>query len=110
MSSHAVRMHRHGGPEVLALEPVTLEALAPDEVRIRSLFSAINHSDLEIRAGNWPILRDEPFPYVPGLEVIGDVVEVGQEVAGLRVGGRVITMMQGWGVFERDGRAATQSR
>ena len=90
-------MHRYGGPEVLALESVALEPLAPGEVRIRSLFSAVNHSDLEIRAGNWPIQGSEPFPYVPGLEVIGDVVEVGETVAGVRAGDRVITMMQGLG-------------
>jgi hypothetical protein len=24
-------------------------------------------SDLEIRAGNWPILREPKFPYVPGV-------------------------------------------
>jgi NADPH2:quinone reductase len=36
----------------------------------------VNHSDLEIRSGNWPIRREPKFPYVPGLEVVGDVVEV----------------------------------
>jgi Beta-lactamase enzyme family len=32
-------------------------------------------SDLEIRAGNWPILREPKFPYVPGVPA-GDVLEL----------------------------------
>src|SRR5438046_394707 len=93
----AVVMYRYGAPEVLGVETVVLKPLAPDEIRVRSLASAINHSDLEIRAGNWPILREQPFPYVPGLEVVGEIVEAGSAVSDLRVGDRVITMMQGLG-------------
>ncbi len=90
-------MHRYGPPAVLALEPLTLSALAPGEIRLRSLASAVNHSDLEIRAGNWPIRRDPPFPYVPGLEVVGEIVEVGSAVSEFHPGERAMTMMQGLG-------------
>jgi NADPH2:quinone reductase len=93
----AVVMRRTGPPEVLVLEPVELAPLRPDEIRIRSIASAVNHSDLEIRAGTWPVLRAEPFPYVPGLEVVGEVMEKGSAVADFAVGDRVITMMQGLG-------------
>ena len=77
--------------------PIALASLQPDEIRIRSIASAVNHSDLEIRAGNWPIQKPDPFPYTPGLEVIGDVVEIGANVSDVRVGERVISMMQGLG-------------
>jgi NADPH:quinone reductase len=95
--SAAIIMRQYGGPDVLRLETVSLASLQPNEIRIRSLASAVNHSDLEIRAGNWPILKPDPFPYTPGLEVVGEVVEVGANVSGVRVGHRVITMMQGLG-------------
>jgi NADPH2:quinone reductase len=94
---YAVVMRRYGPPEVLGYERVPLPPLLPDEIRIRSIGSAVNHSDLEIRAGNWPIQKPEPFPYVPGLEVVGEVIETGDAVTGLRAGERVITMMQGLG-------------
>jgi NADPH:quinone reductase len=29
--------------------------------------------ELEIRAGNWPIRKKDPFPYVPGVQVVGRV-------------------------------------
>jgi NADPH:quinone reductase len=90
-------MRQYGGPDVLRLEMVALSPLLPDEIRIRSIASSVNHSDLEIRAGNWPILRHDPFPYTPGLEVVGDVAEVGGNVSDFSVGERVITMMQGLG-------------
>jgi NADPH2:quinone reductase len=93
----AIVMRQYGGPDVLRLEDVPLALLQPDEIRIRTIASAVNHSDLEIRAGDWPILRPDPFPYTPGLEVVGDVVEVGAAVSEVRVADRVITMMQGLG-------------
>jgi NADPH2:quinone reductase len=93
----AIVMRQYGGPEVLCLERVPLVALRPDEIRVRSIASAVNHSDLEIRAGNWSILRPNPFPYTPGLEVLGEVVEIGGDVSEFRIGDRIITMMQGLG-------------
>jgi NADPH2:quinone reductase len=93
----AIVMRRYGGPDVLRPEIVASPSLRLDEIRIRSIGSAVNHSDLEIRAGNWPILTAGPFPYTPGLEVVGEVVDVGAAVPDIRVGDRVITMMQGLG-------------
>jgi NADPH:quinone reductase len=93
----AIVMRQYGDPNVLQLETVLLPSLRPDEIRIRTIAAAVNHSDLEIRAGNWPILKPNPFPYTPGLEVVGDVVEIGESVSDFRVGERVITMMQGLG-------------
>ncbi len=93
----AIVMRRYGAPDVLQPETVALPALADGDIRVRSLASAINHSDLEIRAGNWPIRRQEPFPYVPGLEVVGEVVEIGAAVSEFRPGDRIVTMMQGLG-------------
>ncbi|MFY0577084.1 quinone oxidoreductase family protein [Cystobacter fuscus] len=105
MKSRAVVMRRTGPPEVLRVEELALVPLARGEVRLRSLASAINHSDLEIRVGNWPILRQARFPYVPGLEVVGEVVEVADDVRGFAVGERAWTTMQGLGGVraERDG-------
>jgi NADPH2:quinone reductase len=42
-------MRRYGAPNVLSYEEGVLAALAAQEVRIRSIASAVNHSDLEIR-------------------------------------------------------------
>jgi NADPH:quinone reductase len=96
-AANAIVMHAVGAPEVLRWERVSLPPLAPDEIRIKSLVSAVNHSDLAIRSGRHPILRPAPFPYVPGIEVVGDVVARGTAVTDLQLGERAITMMQGLG-------------
>lgn len=98
-------MRKTGGPEVLALEEVELAPLRAGEVRLRALAAAVNYSDLQIRAGAWRIRRAPEFPYVPGLEVVGEVVEAASDVEHLRAGDRVWTMMQGLGGVraERDG-------
>ncbi|WP_437683436.1 quinone oxidoreductase family protein [Sorangium sp. So ce131] len=103
--SRAIVMRRTGPPEVLAVEEIALAPLARGEVRLRALASAINYSDLQIRAGSWPIKREQRFPYVPGLEVVGEVVEVAPDVSELAVGDRAWTTMQGLGGVraERDG-------
>jgi NADPH2:quinone reductase len=93
----AIVTSRYGAPDVLVYTAVPLPPLEPDEVRIRTIASAVNHTDLEIRAGNWPVRKIEPFPYVPGVEVVGVISEVGRSVRELREGEPVITMMQGLG-------------
>jgi NADPH2:quinone reductase len=96
-TARSIVMRALGGPDVLRLERVTLASLAPGEVRLRALASAVNHSDLDIRVGNSTIRRTQPFPYVPGLEVVGEVVEVAADVESFIVGQRAWTAMQGLG-------------
>jgi NADPH2:quinone reductase len=93
----AVQLDRYGNPEVMTIRVMQLTELKPDEIRIRTLYAAINYTDLQIRAGAWPIRKSDPFPYVPGVEAVGSVVDIGSEVAGCSLGQIVITMMQGLG-------------
>ena len=74
-TGRAVRIAGYGPPQVLELAEVALAPLAPGELRIRTLAAAVNHTDLEIRAGAWPIRRADPFPYTPGVEAVGVVHE-----------------------------------
>jgi NADPH2:quinone reductase len=94
---YSVQMRGYGPPDVLIVAPLNRAPLGRGEVRIRTLAAAINHTDLEIRSGNWPIRKADPFPYVPGVEAVGEIEAVGDDVRGVRPGDRVITMMQGLG-------------
>ncbi|NJM82855.1 MAG: alcohol dehydrogenase catalytic domain-containing protein [Tabrizicola sp.] len=95
--TRAVSMTRYGGPDVLVCGRVASPSPGAGDIVIRTIAAAVNHTDLEIRAGNWPIRRAAPFPYVPGVEVLGEVEALGAAVNDLRPGQRVITMMQGLG-------------
>ena len=93
----AIVQRGYGPSDVLSVERMPVLPLVPGEIRVRTIASAVNFSDLQIRAGRWPIRRPDPFPYVPGLEVVGVVVEVGPDVTDWRVGDVAITLMQGMG-------------
>jgi NADPH:quinone reductase len=98
----AIVMHNYGTPDVLALQEIQLQPLQPTEIRFRVLAAPVNRADLEIRSGNWQIMQANPFPYTPGLEATGEVIEVGTAVQDIAPGQNVITMMQKlggiWGI------------
>ncbi|MDZ4396068.1 alcohol dehydrogenase catalytic domain-containing protein [Cypionkella sp.] len=97
MKAMAIVMREYGAPEVLKWADVSLPPLQPGDVRIQTIAAAVNHTDLEIRAGNWLIRAANPFPYTPEVEVLGKIHSAGSAVADLRTGDLVITMMQGLG-------------
>ena len=81
----AVRLHEHGGPEVLRVDEVTLAAPAPNEVTIRHHAVGMNFIDIYFRTGLYP----HPLPHGLGFEGAGVVQAVGAEVTHLKVGDRV---------------------
>ena len=95
--AHAVRIDSYGAPEVLVYAPADRAEPGQRDVRVRTLFAAVNHTDLHIRSGDWPIRKPTPFPYIPGVEAVGIVDAIGSDVDGWRTGQSVITMMQGLG-------------
>ena len=60
--------------------------LAPHECRVRVLACGLCHSDLHCIDDDWKVSR---FPLVPGHEVVGEVVAIGDDVQDLTVGTRV---------------------
>ncbi len=82
----AVRIHEHGGPEVLRYEDVSVPEIARDEVLIRVKACALNYLDLWARRGI-PGIR---LPLIPGCDVAGVIEEVGQDAKGWARGDRVV--------------------
>jgi NADPH:quinone reductase-like Zn-dependent oxidoreductase len=75
-----------GGPEVLRYEDVPDPAPRKDQVLVRVKACAMNHLDLWVRMG----LPGVNLPHIPGSDVAGEIVEVGEYVTGLRAGQRVL--------------------
>ncbi len=84
--AHRVVMDRYGGPEVLQWRAVRVVPPSAGEVRLRTVVAPVNRADLEIRSGAWPVQQADPFPYPPGLEVLGTVEAVGDGVQSVRPG------------------------
>jgi NADPH2:quinone reductase len=84
--THAIRVHDHGGPEVLKWEEVEVGEPGPGEVKIRQTAVGLNYIDVYHRAGLYP---QDTFPFTPGMEGAGVVTAVGEGVTDLKVGRRV---------------------
>ena len=75
-------------PNQLVVADVQSPSITENEVLIRSRRVGICHSDYELLSGNYIIPIS--YPVTPGHEWVGEVVEVGRNVKGLRVGDRVV--------------------
>ncbi|WP_030435958.1 NADP-dependent oxidoreductase [Actinoplanes subtropicus] len=86
----AVRFHEFGGPEVLRYGDVAVPVPAAGQVRIRVAATSFNGVDGNIRAGYMQGPIPVELPHTPGIDVAGAVDALGDDVAGIAVGDRVI--------------------
>jgi NADPH:quinone reductase-like Zn-dependent oxidoreductase len=85
----AVRIHEHGGPDVLHLDKVPEPVPGAGDLLVRQRATSVNHRDIWIRKGHpHPAYRVD-LPAILGIDVCGDVVAVGGDVDGFRVGERI---------------------
>jgi NADPH2:quinone reductase len=82
-----VRVHKHGGPEVLTYEQFDLPAPGQGQVRVKHHASGVNFIDTYFRSGLYP--SPVGMPFVSGNEGAGEVTAVGPGVTDLKVGDRV---------------------
>lgn len=89
--SKAIRVHVHGGPEVLTYEDVDPVRPGEGQVLVRHTAIGLNFLDTYYRSGLYP--APNGLPIIPGGEAAGVVVETGKGVDGLREGDRVAYVM-----------------
>ncbi|WP_444911278.1 NAD(P)H-quinone oxidoreductase [Microbulbifer sp. PAAF003] len=87
-----------GGPEVMQLQEMDKPAPGADEVLIRVAAAGVNRPDLVQRQGHYP--APPGASPVLGLEVAGEVVEVGEKVVRWQVGDKVCALTNGGGYAE----------
>lgn len=89
MSIRAWQAQQLGDPgEVLAFVDAPSPAPGPAQVRVAVRASAVNFADTLLCRGEYQVRPDPPF--VPGMEVCGDVLEIGADVTHVAVGDRVL--------------------
>jgi NADPH2:quinone reductase len=84
LTSRAIRIDQHGGPEQLKLVNVTVGEPGPGEIRIRHHAVGLNFIDVYQRTGLYPM----SLPVQLGMEAAGVVEAVGEGVTHLQVGDR----------------------
>lgn len=91
----AIGIATPGGPEVLRAETVPVPVPGPGQLLIRVAHAGVNRPDVVQRQGRYP-----PPPGaspIPGLEVSGHVVALGEGVAEPALGARVAALVNGGG-------------
>jgi NADPH:quinone reductase-like Zn-dependent oxidoreductase len=84
-----VRLNAFGGPENLVIETVaTLPEPREGEVRVRVLVTSAAFTDVMIRKGMYPDVKDRP-PFTPGYDMVGLVDATGPGATRFHPGARV---------------------
>ena len=91
----AVGFKKFGDPEVLEVIDVPEVSAGEGEIRIKNYASAVNPTDIVSRSGLIKqFIKDFSLPCVPGMDVAGEVDEVGNGVeTGIKVGDKVMAMV-----------------
>ena len=84
---HAVEVARTGGPEVLTYTQRPQPSPGAGEVLIKADAIGVNYIDTYFRSGLYP----RELPFIVGSEVCGTVAAIGDDVAALAIGDRVVT-------------------
>jgi NADPH:quinone reductase-like Zn-dependent oxidoreductase len=87
----AVTLRAFGGVEGFELGPQPMPVAGPGEVRVRVLAACVQFTDVLLRKGKYPGLRERP-PLVLGYDVIGEIDRVGPESVAFGVGDRVAAL------------------
>jgi NADPH:quinone reductase len=87
------------GPESIRIETLLAIAPGPGELCIAVRAAGLNFPDLLMTYGRYQFRPDPPF--VPGMEVSGEIAAIGEGVAGFSIGDRVMSGGKGGGLAER---------
>lgn len=90
----AIQFETFGGADVLQLGDAPRPEVRPSDLLVRVYAAGVNRADLTHRTGGYgrPNFGDSP---IIGLEIAGEVIEVGSAVAGYAVGDRVMGVVGG---------------
>ncbi|TNE86354.1 MAG: NADP-dependent oxidoreductase [Deltaproteobacteria bacterium] len=85
----AAVLHEYGPPENLRIEEVDCPPVGPRDVKVRVRASSLNPIDWKCRAGTQRLVMGWKLPWVQGMDLAGEVVEIGAEVEHFAVGDEV---------------------
>lgn len=94
----AVFYRHHGTADVLQTGELPVPPVAGDEVLVRVAAAAVNPIDRRLRAGELQEYLPRTFPVVPGFDLSGTIVRVGERVTDWQVGDEVFGLSFTWSV------------
>lgn len=94
----AILCHAWGEPDNLMYEETESPSPGAGQVKIRVRAAALNFADILMVGGTYQEKPD--FPFSPGLEAAGEILELGEGVSGFSVGERVTAVLNFGGFAE----------
>jgi NADPH2:quinone reductase len=94
----AIGIQEPGGPEVLVPEARSIPVAAAGEVLVKVAAAGINRPDVLQRKGGYPPPKGASD--IPGLEIAGEIVALGEGVLRYRIGDQVCALVPGGGYAE----------
>ena len=91
----AVEISRPGGPEVLKPTERPVPVPKPNEILVKVAAAGVNRPDVLQRTGHYPVPPDASD--LPGLEIAGEVVQVGPQVTRWQPSQMVCALVNGAG-------------
>ena len=88
-----------GKPELLTVRTAEVPRFGGDQVLIAPRAWGVNFADLVLIGGHYHL--KPPFPFIPGMEVAGEVVAAGPGATTFRPGDRVAAYVESGGYAER---------
>ncbi len=87
-----------GGPEALRVAERPVPTPGPGEVLVKVAAAGVNRPDILQRQGKYP--QPPGVTDIPGLEIAGEIVVLGGDVTGFRLGDPVCALVAGGGYAE----------
>ncbi len=92
MTYKRIILKKYGGPgELQLIEEPELPEPGKNEVRVKVLATSVNFTDIMIRKGMYPEVKQKP-PFSPGYDMVGIIDKVGEHVKQFREGDKVADM------------------
>lgn len=95
----AVIITHPGGPEVLQVAERPMPVCGDGEVLVKVMAAGINRPDVFQRKGNYPPPPGVPED-IPGMDIAGEITEVGKNVSRWKAGDKVCALVSGGGYAE----------
>lgn len=94
----AIYYQQHGTAQVLELGERPKPQAGPDEVLLKVYATSVNPIDRRLRAGELQEYISRTFPVIPGWDVAGEIVALGENVKGWAVGDEVMGLAFTWAI------------
>jgi len=97
-SMTCIAIREPGGPEVLVATSAPVPSPSEGEILVKVIAAGVNRPDVMQRQGRYP--PPKGATEIPGLEIAGEIVEIGRGIRRWKLGDKVIALVVGGGYAE----------